>query len=631
MKHTLLRRVITGFTLLLLFFTQPKTLANVKNSDSLSAVIDQKMKDNMTDYNLPGAVISIVENDKIIFSQGYGYQDQKTKTPINPNTSMFRIASTTKLFTWTAVMQLVEAGKIDLDADVNTYLTSLKLPATFKKPITMRHLMTHTAGFEEGGVGYQITLDETTLPASISETLKKHELARIRPPGEAPSYSNYGAALAGLIIEDITGQSYGDYLTTNIFKPLKMNHTTVVEPLPQSYQGNQVLGYNYIDKQFQQGVPTYEGGFAPAGAGTASANDMANFMIAHLNGGKFGNQSLMQSKTLELMHQTAFRFDERLPGSALGFQEGVINKQKVISHAGADPVFITNLYLIPDKNIGIFLSYSGGDADAALRATVDTFFNKLFPLSQTEKTTFLPVSQKELKNLAGSYKFTRRNFSHIDKFFSLLTELTVVKENDYLALGQGAEKVLFGKIADNLYQDINGQQKIAFKTDKNGKPTAMLLDLITDMPLERTKTLDKMMFWLPLVGFSALIFLLTILIYLFTIKSYKSLSKTSKFAKNIALITASLSLTTILLTVTQVMNMNVLQRLSAVSLQLKLFLVLPLLTTGLTVALGFLLVKVWRQSLFSLLGRLGFTTLFGASLILSSFFYYWNLLGWNFG
>lgn len=219
MKHTLLRRVITGFSLLLLFFTQPKTLANVKNSDSLtasdslSAVIDQKMKDNMTDYNLPGAVISIVENDKIIFSQGYGYQNQKTKTPINPNTSMFRIASTTKLFTWTAVMQLVEAGKIDLDADVNTYLTSLKLPATFKKPITMRHLMTHTAGFEEGGVGYQITLDETTLPASISETLKKHELARIRPPGEAPSYSNYGAALAGLIIEDITGQSYGDYLT----------------------------------------------------------------------------------------------------------------------------------------------------------------------------------------------------------------------------------------------------------------------------------------------------------------------------------------------------------------------------------------------------------------------------------
>lgn len=109
-------------------------------------------------------------------------------------------------------MQLMEQGKIDLDTDINTYLKSVKIPANYPEPIPMRHLMTHTAGFEEGGVGYQITTDPAKLPGSISETLDKHMPARVRPPGEISSYSNYGATLAGLIVEEVSGIPYDDYI-----------------------------------------------------------------------------------------------------------------------------------------------------------------------------------------------------------------------------------------------------------------------------------------------------------------------------------------------------------------------------------------------------------------------------------
>lgn len=161
---------------------QIEAFANLDDTAGLTSYVDGIMEKDMNRLQIPGAVISIVKDGKIILAKGYGSSNLEEAAPVNPTTSMFRIASTTKLFTWTAVMQMVEQGKIDLDTDINTYLKSVKIPVTYPEPITMRHLMTHTAGFEEGGVGYQITTDPAKLPGSISETLNKHMLARVRPP-----------------------------------------------------------------------------------------------------------------------------------------------------------------------------------------------------------------------------------------------------------------------------------------------------------------------------------------------------------------------------------------------------------------------------------------------------------------
>lgn len=624
-----------ALTLLTSFITNTEALAKepptLTNAKEVGQFIDQQMTRDLKDFQIPGAVIAIVKDDQVLYSKGYGFANMATKQPINAETSMFRIASTTKLFTWTAVMQLVEAGKLDLDQDINNYLTAFQIPATFPEPITMRHLMTHTAGFEEGGVGYQLTTDQTKLPVSIKETLKTHQLARIRPVGQLPSYSNYGAALAGLIIEEISGQPYDDYIQEHIFDTLAMTHATVAEPLPRKFSNNQVLGYQAQEDAFILGTPTYEGGFRPAGSGTVSANDMAKFMLAHLNDGSIYGHQLLKPTTAALMHQTAFRFDQRLPGSALGFQEGEINGQSLLSHAGADTMFITDLYLVPKQQLGIFLSYSGGDADGALASMKTAFFDHYFPVPKREKTDFLPLSKEELSQYTGPYKFTRRNDSHIDKFFSLLTEMTVKQVDGQLAIGQGAEQELFGKIDDNLFQQIDGQQKLAFKTDSSGKATAMQLDIMPDMPLERTSLLDQSRFWLPLLGGSLLIFLTMIITFLSRIRHLKKQEKKNQQGLWLAFVTSLTAFITMVLTVTHVLNMDVLQRLSSVSLGLNLFLVLPVLILLLTLLLAFKTVSVWYHRQFSVIGRLLFSAVPLAAIILSWFFYHWNLLGWQFG
>ncbi|GKU79416.1 serine hydrolase [Paenibacillus sp. L3-i20] len=289
------------------------TEEDLNDNVKLTAFIDGLMNGHLDTYSIPGAVISIVKDGKVLLAKGYGHSNLEEGRGVDPEKNLFRIASTTKLFTWTAVMQLVEQGKIDLDKDVSTYLKTVQIPKSYSEPITMRHLMTHTAGFEEGGVGYQITTDAKKLPISISETLNKHMLARVQAPGEMMSYSNFGAALAGLIVEEVSGMAYNDYIQKNIFDPLDMKYATVQEPIPASLEPYSVLGYARENGQFATKPPTYEGGFRPAGSGAASAQDMAHFMIAHLQDGRFGEKNIFKPETAQLMHSLAFQFHKDMP------------------------------------------------------------------------------------------------------------------------------------------------------------------------------------------------------------------------------------------------------------------------------------------------------------------------------
>ena len=119
----------------------------------LEAFIDGMMAAHMPSRDIPAATIAVVKDGELFFAKGYGFADRENRTPVEADTTLFRIASISKLFTWTAVMQLAERGQLDLDADVNTYLKSFQIPATYPEPITMKHLLSHTPGFEEGALG----------------------------------------------------------------------------------------------------------------------------------------------------------------------------------------------------------------------------------------------------------------------------------------------------------------------------------------------------------------------------------------------------------------------------------------------------------------------------------------------
>ncbi|WP_081951033.1 serine hydrolase domain-containing protein [Paenibacillus sp. FSL H7-0737] len=610
--------------------TQTEVPANLDDTASLTAFVDSIMEKDMNRLQIPGAVISIVKDDKIILAKGYGSSNLEKAAPVDPITSMFRIASTTKLFTWTAVMQLVEQGKIDLDTDINTYLKSVKIPATYPEPITMRHLMTHTAGFEEGGVGYQITTDPAKLPGSISETLNKHMLARVRPPGQISSYSNYGATLAGLIVEEVSGIPYNDYIKKYIFDPLDMKYSTVVEPLPESFMPNKVVGYNSENGSFIPGTPTFEGGFRPAGSGTVSAVDMAHFMIAHLQNGKYGDQQILRPETAELMHSTAFQFDKRLPGVDLGFAEKQINGLTLITHGGSDPMFNTGLYLVPAKHVGIFVSYNGGEGGDSAADLIQAFFNRYYPAPDASQAEFI-ASDESIQKFAGAYQFTRRNISDIDKFFNFFAQLNVSVEDNKLSLGSGSEQQLYSEVSPNMFQLEGGTEQIAFRTNESGKVTHMILGMAPDMPLERTPLLDQNKFWLIILGFSGLIFITSLLGLIFSRRKIKAMTPPEKWAIRLSAGTAGWALLSFVTIFMVVMSMDMMQKFSEISLSLSLSLVMPIILVGLTLALLISAILVWKNKYWTAFKRVHYTLVTLSAVAMTLFFYYWNLLGWQFG
>ncbi|WP_440832294.1 serine hydrolase domain-containing protein [Paenibacillus sp. 22594] len=604
--------------------------ANLDDIAGLTSFVDGIMEEDMNRLQIPGAVISIVKDGKIILAKGYGSSNLAQAAPVDPTTSMFRIASTTKLFTWTAVMQLVEQGKINLDTDINTYLKSVKIPATYPEPITMRHLMTHTAGFEEGGVGYQITIDPAKLPGSISETLNKHMLARVRPPGVMSSYSNYGATLAGMIVEDVSGVPYNDYIQKYIFDPLDMKYSTVVEPLPESFMPYNVVGYKNENGSFIPGTPTFEGGFRPAGSGTVSAIDMAHFMIAHLQNGKYGDQEILKPATAELMHSTVFQFDKRLPGVDLGFAEKRINGITLITHGGSDPMFNTELYLAPAKQVGIFLSYNGGQGDESAAGLVEAFFNRYYPDSVAEPTKFSATAES-VQKYAGSYQFTRRNISDIDKFFNFFVQLNVTIVDNKLSLGSGSEQQLYREIGPNLFQHEGGTEQIGFRTNGAGKVTHMLLGMAPDMPLERTPLLDQNKFWLIVLGVSGLIFVTALLGLIFSRRKIKAMTPPEKWAIRLSAGTAGWALLSVVIIFMVIMSMDTMQKFTGISPWLSLSLVMPVLFVGLTVSLLVSAILVWKNKYWSAFKRVHYTLVTLSAVAITLFFYYWNLLGWQFG
>ena len=542
---------------------KPGVKVGLDDTASLTAFIDGVMKVHMDNYKIPGAVISIVKDGKILMTKGYGHSNIEAGTLVDPETSLFRIASTTKLFTWTAVMQLVEEGKINLDTDVNTYLKTVKIPKTYSQPITMRNLMTHTAGFEEGGVGYQLTTDPKKLPGSISETLNKHMLARISPPGEMPAYSNYGATLAGLIVEEVSGLSYNDYIQKNIFDPLEMKYATVKEPIQASLQPYAVQGYARENGQFVAKPPTFEGGFRPAGSGTVSALNMAHFMIAHLQDGRYEDKQILRPETARLMHSPAFQFDKRVPAMDLGFYELRLNGLHVISHSGSDVLFNTALYLVPEKQTGIFISYSGGDGGAAAEGLSKAFFDRYFPVKEVKLPPVSTDTKDALKKYGGSYRFTRRNNTDIDKFFNFMSQISITVSDNRLSIGSGDEQEVFAPIGPNLFQEVGGTHQIAFRTDASGKVTYLFIDFFTaPMPLQRTPLLDQNMFWLRLLGVSAFLFITVLTGFAYRRREINTMPKAQKWTIRLLAITAVWGLATCVATYVVVLNISLVIRFS---------------------------------------------------------------------
>jgi CubicO group peptidase (beta-lactamase class C family) len=322
-----------------------------------------------------GAVVVVVKDGKILYGSGYGFSDVEQRKPVDWQTTLFRPGSISKLFTWTAVMQQVEQGKLDLDTDVNKYL-DYQVPEAFGKPITLRDAMTHTPGYED--YAKDLIVGDPKMLGTLGAHLKSHQPRRIFPPGSTPAYSNYATAMAGYIVERVSGKPFADYIQENILGPLGMKHATFQQPLPADLEPLMSRGYKVGSEKarpFEIVVP------APAGSLSAAGADMARFMIAHLQDGQYEGAQILKPETAKLMHARQRGKSPETDGMCLGFYEESRNGHRIIGHGGDTNWFHSDLHLIPDANVGFFVSYnSGGNGKGSGRTLLwEKFLDRYFP------------------------------------------------------------------------------------------------------------------------------------------------------------------------------------------------------------------------------------------------------------
>jgi CubicO group peptidase (beta-lactamase class C family) len=436
-------------------------------ADDLNAFTDGFVPNALRRENIAGSVVMVVKDGKILFVKGYGYADVDKKTPVTADT-LFRPGSISKLFTWTAVMQMVEQGKIDLDRDINDYL-DFKIPATYPKPITMRNLMTHTPGFEEAVKDLIVT--KGAKPISIGDFLKTHLPARVYPPGTTPAYSNYGATLAGYIVERVSGMPFDDYVEKNVFLPLGMTHTSFRQPLPPGLQPMMASGYAVgTGKPKPYEIIAAE----PAGSSATSADDISHFMFAHLQNGQYNGFQMLKPETIALMHSPQFGVNPNLAKMCLGFYEQTRNGHRMIGHGGDTQYFHSELYLMPDQNLGIFMSVnSAGNGQTDVRGNyINAFLDRYFPYTPPAGVK-QPDPVADAKSVAGEYITSRRPVTNILSFIGFLGNLKVVPDKDGTLVVDGFKGVnqvpkTWEEIGPLLYREKNGQDLLGFTKDADG-------------------------------------------------------------------------------------------------------------------------------------------------------------------
>jgi CubicO group peptidase (beta-lactamase class C family) len=413
--------------------------------------------------DIAGLTLVVVKDGKVLLEKGYGYADVGAKVRMDPRESLVRPGSTSKLFTWTAVMQLVQQGKIDIDRNVNDYL-DFKIEEKFGKPVTMRDLMNHRAGFEEG-LKDLLSYDPARSPTT-ERYLKDHPRPMLFAPGRVPAYSNYGVALAGYIVQRVSGEPFEAYVDRHIFQPLGMRHSTFVQPPPKDLPGFLSKGYRTASEPpsaFEMVIT------APAGALTTTADDMARFMLAHLQGGSYGGQQILNPATTALMHSPTETADPGFGVMAHGFFYAMQNRRKVIGHGGDTIVYHTEANLLPDEGVGIFFTYNSRGKDdavyAARKELFDGFMDRYFPAPPRAEPPTLATAQADAQRIAGRYEGSRR----VEHGF--LTALYLMNQSIIGANPDGTitapeptgGMATYREIGPQLWRKVDGEQMLALK------------------------------------------------------------------------------------------------------------------------------------------------------------------------
>jgi len=616
----------------------------------LESFLDELFAEQLEAYHIAGAGVSVVKDGELFFAKGYGYADLEKGIPVDAEKTIFELGSVGKVFTWTAVMQLVEQGKLDLEADLNSYL-DFRIPDSYPQPITLKHLLTHTTGFDERWAA-SVALDADDL-VPAREWLISHMAKRVRPPGEAAAYSNYNAMLAGYIVAYVSGQSYDQYIQEHILDPLGMVHSSARASLPPDLRPLASEGYVYADGGFQTTLDYIpQPALVPSGMHRATVTDMARFMIAHLHGGRYSDaempeRRILNESTMQQMHSTQYTADPRFHGIAYGLFDFSYNGLRTIGHRGYSGVMHGLLLLLPEQDLGVYVVYNseGGNMVADPHTGFQAaFIDHYFPASAVEPIQPPADFAERASRFVGSYRQT----SFPSGSFLKVAGLMGAFKADISDSGDGAlvltydfglfsgRKWRFVEVEPLYFRQADGSSAILFREDDRGRITSMYLDPVIHTAFDKLDWYETSGFNMALLLVCALGFLSMIPIagigYIRKRRLGDDRKTTSRGAGLAAWFLLGLSILNLLIMAGTAWGVMAGSTSFLLDPPLAIQTVMGLAILSAVLAAGALLYTAiaWKNRYWGIAGRLYYTLVTVAAVAFVWFLDYWNLLGWRY-
>jgi len=423
----------------------------------LGAFVDSVMSAEMKREGIPGAAFVFVRHGRVLYQKGYGWANVTARRAVDPKKTIWRIGSISKTFTATAVMQLVDGGRIHREADVNLYLSKVKVPESYPLPVTVTDLLTHTAGFDEIRPGTQGPSRESVQP--LPEFLASR-LVRVRPPGQTICYSTYGITLAGDLVEEISGKPIEEYFAEKIWRPLGMNRTSINVPVPLA--DDVAIGYerrgDSLEAQAWEWYHT-----TPASSINSTASDMARYLMMHLEHGHIGSARVLSQRSSAEMLSQQVRMHPKVPGVTLGFWEGQFGDLRVVEHGGNVAGFSAQLVMIPSEDAGFFVvnQFEGSKLRDNLE---DALLRHLYPMARVRPIPPAPPPDFRKRGDAYAGDYGPMTSCHSCKPRSVPYIFEVKNEGDALRIA-GSRYV---EVAPLLFLREDGGAYVAFRADTSG-------------------------------------------------------------------------------------------------------------------------------------------------------------------
>ncbi len=613
----------------------------LSNPQEFTAWVDKLIDDEMSKSHIPGTVISIVKNGKVFFTKGYGYANVEKKIPVDADKTLFRVASLSKLFTATAAMQLSEEGKLDINADANQYLEKFKIKNPFSQPVTAAQMMTHTDGVTTRRIGLAAEQPEKMLP--LGDYLAKYMPAIEWQPGTLYSYSNHSITLLGYLVEKISQTPFVEYVDKNILQPLNMPRTSFQQPPPPKLADNLATGYQYQKGKYQA-VPYLYLNIAPAGALSTTATDMTHFMNAYLQYGRYQNKRILQEATVREMLQRHFTQHPMLPGIGYSFRERWVNNIRTWGHLGNLRGYSASLTLMPEQNIGIFIANNSFTSLSS--QFLSRFFDKYFPVTKPPKYAKpLALDKEELEKFVGDYRdveYPRNTFAKIAAPFK---DINIRKADNGNLIINTPKLFFMGKIPDKelvpidrlLFRRPEDNAYTAFGESSDGEIEYAFNPLFPKIgPYEKISWYESIWVQLGIAAFCGIMFFSAFIMYLIIPIIRLIWGKSAKFERQfngawvIAGALGTLNLVFLIGLPLSLYTIGLWKLIYGVTPIVIALLVLPLITTFLTLALLIFTLVIWKYKYWSIFSRLHYSLVTFAALTFIPFLTYWNLLGFNF-